>query len=45
VLDFGIAKWSRDDDETKIDQLETQAGTVFGTPRHPLGADDPPLWL
>jgi len=18
---------------------------VFGTPRHPLGADDPPLWL
>jgi len=34
VLDFGIAKWSRDDDETKIDQLETQAGTVFGTPRY-----------
>src|SRR6185369_16480575 len=23
VLDFGIAKWSRDDDEAKIDQLET----------------------
>ncbi|HWZ91750.1 MAG TPA: serine/threonine-protein kinase [Polyangiaceae bacterium] len=34
VLDFGIAKWSRDDDEAKIDQLETQAGTVFGTPRY-----------
>jgi len=34
VLDFGIAKWSRDGDETKIDQLETQAGTVFGTPRY-----------
>ena len=34
VLDFGIAKWSRDEDETKIDQLETQAGTVFGTPRY-----------
>jgi eukaryotic-like serine/threonine-protein kinase len=34
VLDFGIAKWSRDDDDTKIDQLETQAGTVFGTPRY-----------
>src|SRR4051812_2457104 len=34
VLDFGIAKWSRDDDATKIDQLETQAGTVFGTPRY-----------
>lgn len=34
VLDFGIAKWSREDEETKIDQLETQAGTVFGTPRY-----------
>jgi serine/threonine-protein kinase len=34
VLDFGIAKWSRPEDETKIDQLETQAGTVFGTPRY-----------
>src|SRR5450432_1032970 len=34
VLDFGIAKWSRDDEDTKIDQLETQAGTVFGTPRY-----------
>ena len=34
VLDFGIAKWSRTEEETKIDQLETQAGTVFGTPRY-----------
>jgi serine/threonine-protein kinase len=33
VLDFGIAKWQRPED-SKIDQLETQAGTVFGTPRY-----------
>ncbi|MFK7991447.1 MAG: serine/threonine protein kinase [Sandaracinaceae bacterium] len=32
VLDFGIAKVFRE--ELKIDQLETQAGTVFGTPRY-----------
>jgi serine/threonine-protein kinase len=32
VLDFGIAKLERD--EHKLDQLETQAGTVFGTPRY-----------
>lgn len=32
VLDFGIAKAFRGD--RKIDQLETQAGTVFGTPRY-----------
>ncbi len=31
VLDFGIAKLLRD--EVRVDQLETQAGTVFGTPR------------
>lgn len=45
VLDFGIAKWSRDDDDTKIDQLETQAGTVFGTPRYmsPEQAQGTPL--
>ena len=45
VLDFGIAKWSRDEDETKIDQLETQAGTVFGTPRYmsPEQAQGTPL--
>ncbi|GAB4201127.1 MAG: hypothetical protein OHK0013_12790 [Sandaracinaceae bacterium] len=33
VLDFGIAKIFRDDAKP-IDQLETQAGTVFGTPRY-----------
>lgn len=33
VLDFGIAKW-QGGTETAIDQLETQAGTVFGTPRY-----------
>ncbi len=32
VLDFGIAKVMHI--EKKIDQLETQAGTVFGTPRY-----------
>jgi serine/threonine-protein kinase len=32
VLDFGIAKVFRD--EGTIDPLETQAGTVFGTPRY-----------
>jgi serine/threonine-protein kinase len=32
VLDFGIAKaWQGDQ---KLDQYETQAGTVFGTPRY-----------
>ncbi|MEO8900598.1 MAG: serine/threonine-protein kinase [Polyangiaceae bacterium] len=45
VLDFGIAKWSRDDQETPMDQLETQAGTVFGTPRYmsPEQAQGSPL--
>jgi len=32
VLDFGIAKIVLG--ERKVDQLETQAGTVFGTPRY-----------
>jgi len=32
VLDFGIAKMQQDD--RRLDQLETQAGTVFGTPRY-----------
>ena len=32
VLDFGIAKLEHD--HQKLDQLETQAGTVFGTPRY-----------
>jgi serine/threonine-protein kinase len=33
ILDFGIAKWVRDE-EAPLDQLETLAGTVFGTPRY-----------
>ena len=33
VLDFGIAKLVRGDDQ-QVDTLETQAGTVFGTPRY-----------
>ncbi|MFZ5897345.1 MAG: serine/threonine protein kinase [Myxococcota bacterium] len=34
VLDFGIAKWQGGPEQAPIDQLETQAGTVFGTPRY-----------
>ena len=30
VLDFGIAKWSRGDEDAKIDALETQAGARAG---------------
>jgi serine/threonine-protein kinase len=33
ILDFGIAKWVREDD-APLDQLQTLAGTVFGTPRY-----------
>jgi serine/threonine-protein kinase len=33
VLDFGIAKLVRGD-VARVDQLETQDGTVFGTPRY-----------
>ncbi|HEV8247958.1 MAG TPA: protein kinase, partial [Polyangiaceae bacterium] len=33
ILDFGIAKWM-DGEKSPIDALETQAGTVFGTPRY-----------
>lgn len=33
ILDFGIAKWVREE-EAPVDQLETLAGTVFGTPRY-----------
>jgi eukaryotic-like serine/threonine-protein kinase len=32
VLDFGIAKMMRDEDR-ELNAVETQAGTVFGTPR------------
>lgn len=33
VLDFGIAKWMGGE-VGRLDALETQAGTVFGTPRY-----------
>jgi eukaryotic-like serine/threonine-protein kinase len=44
ILDFGIAKWVRDE-EAPVDQLETLAGTVFGTPRYmsPEQAQGAPL--
>jgi serine/threonine-protein kinase len=43
VLDFGIAKILQTD--LKVDSLETQAGTVFGTPRYmsPEQAQSKPL--
>jgi len=43
VLDFGIAKVVRG--ERRVDALETQAGTVFGTPRYmsPEQAQSNPL--
>lgn len=43
VLDFGIAKILQQD--LKVDSLETQAGTVFGTPRYmsPEQAQSKPL--
>jgi serine/threonine-protein kinase len=34
VLDFGVAKMLRDDGELSMNAVETQAGTVFGTPRY-----------
>ena len=34
VLDFGIAKMLRADGELPMSVVETQAGTVFGTPRY-----------
>jgi serine/threonine-protein kinase len=34
VLDFGIAKMLRDNDISPMNAVETQAGTVFGTPRY-----------
>jgi serine/threonine-protein kinase len=44
ILDFGIAKWVREE-ESPVDQLETLAGTVFGTPRYmsPEQAQGAPL--
>lgn len=45
VLDFGIAKLVRDDDSAPMGVVETQAGTVFGTPRYmsPEQAQGKPL--
>ncbi len=45
VLDFGIAKMLRADDELAMNAVETQAGTVFGTPRYmsPEQAQGKPL--
>jgi serine/threonine protein kinase len=34
VLDFGVAKMMRDDTDLAMNAVETQAGTVFGTPRY-----------
>jgi serine/threonine-protein kinase len=34
VLDFGIAKMLHDGGEISMNAIETQAGTVFGTPRY-----------
>ena len=45
VLDFGIAKMLRGDDDEPMGVVETQAGTVFGTPRYmsPEQAQGKPL--
>lgn len=45
VLDFGIAKMVRDEDDQPMGVVETQAGTVFGTPRYmsPEQAQGKPL--
>jgi eukaryotic-like serine/threonine-protein kinase len=45
VLDFGIAKMLRHDSELAMNVVETQAGTVFGTPRYmsPEQAQGKPL--
>jgi eukaryotic-like serine/threonine-protein kinase len=44
ILDFGIAKWMRDE-PSPVDELQTLAGTVFGTPRYmsPEQAQGAPL--
>ncbi len=45
VLDFGIAKMLHADPQSGISAIETQAGTVFGTPRYmsPEQAQGKPL--
>jgi serine/threonine-protein kinase len=45
VLDFGVAKMLRDDTDMAMNAVETQAGTVFGTPRYmsPEQAQGKPL--
>jgi serine/threonine-protein kinase len=45
VLDFGIAKMLQADGELAMNAVETQAGTVFGTPRYmsPEQAQGKPL--
>jgi serine/threonine protein kinase len=45
VLDFGIAKMLQPDGELAMNVVETQAGTVFGTPRYmsPEQAQGKPL--
>lgn len=45
VLDFGIAKMLQVDADPEINAIETQAGTVFGTPRYmsPEQAQGKPL--
>jgi serine/threonine-protein kinase len=45
VLDFGIAKMLHADGELAMNAIETQAGTVFGTPRYmsPEQAQGKPL--
>ena len=45
VLDFGIAKMLQVDGELAMNAVETQAGTVFGTPRYmsPEQAQGKPL--
>jgi len=45
VLDFGIAKMITEDDPNPMSVVETQAGTVFGTPRYmsPEQAQGKPL--
>jgi serine/threonine protein kinase len=45
VLDFGVAKMLREDGDFAMNAVETQAGTVFGTPRYmsPEQAQGKPL--